>query len=143
MTVPRLRREELDEASGRTTADLGAAVLAGLLGLAVVGLVLLVLLLGDSRFAPSSDLLRYGAVGFAAVVSLGAFLIMGYALRAPRWYAYGALAVILVALARATGLAFPWSIMAIGALIALTGSVLLLRFLRNHPLLPLSLRPEW
>ncbi|UCG25373.1 MAG: hypothetical protein JSW55_05075 [Chloroflexota bacterium] len=143
VTVPRLRPDELDETAGRRTTRLGAAVLAGLVGLAVLGLIFLVLFLGQSRFAPSNDLLRYGFVGLAAVVALGAFLFLGYTFRTPRWYAYGALAVILVALAHATGLAFPWSIMAIGALIALTGSVILLRFLRSHPLLPLGQRPDF
>ncbi|HSG17817.1 MAG TPA: hypothetical protein VLE70_16045 [Anaerolineae bacterium] len=143
VTVPRLKRQELDESAARRTTMLGAALLAALVGLVVLGLVLLVLLLGESRFAPSSDLMRFGAVGVAAAFALGAFLVLGYVFRAPRWYAYGALAVIFFAVAHATGLAFPWSIMAIGALIALTGSVILLRFLRSHPLLPMGRRPEW
>jgi hypothetical protein len=130
VTVPRLKRQELDESAARRTTMLGAALLAALVGLVVLGLVLLVLLLGES-------------VGVAAAFALGAFLVLGYVFRAPRWYAYGALAVIFFAVAHATGLAFPWSIMAIGALIALTGSVILLRFLRSHPLLPMGRRPEW
>ncbi|HSH14181.1 MAG TPA: hypothetical protein VLA15_10540, partial [Desulfurivibrionaceae bacterium] len=45
VTVPRLKRQELDESAARRTTMLGAALLAALVGLVVLGLVLLVLLL--------------------------------------------------------------------------------------------------
>ena len=141
VTVPRLRREELDLISGRRTANLAPALIAGLLGFTVLGLVL-VILLGGTLTARGSDLLSTIAAGIAAVSALAAFLILGYTFRAPRWYVYGALALILAALARSTGLALPWVIMAVGALMAVTGSLYLLRFLRSHPLLPLGQRPQ-
>ena len=142
VTVPRVRQEELDPVAGGRSAKLAPTLVAGLLAFTVLGVVLLVLLLGKSQTALNSDLLFSIAAGVAAVSALGAFLFLGYTFRAPRWYVYGALAIIMAALARAAGLELPWVIMALGASMALTGSVYLFRFLRSHPLLPLGQRPQ-
>ena len=134
VTVPRVRQEELDPVAGGRSAKLAPTLVAGLLAFTVLGVVLLVLLLGKSQTALNSDLLFSIAAGVAAVSALGAFLLLGYV--------YGALAIIMAALARAAGLELPWVIMALGASMALTGSVYLFRFLRSHPLLPLGQRPQ-
>lgn len=142
VTVPRLGSDELDEAAGRKIANLSAAFIAGMITFALLGLVVLVLLVGARSSSGAGALLLPAAGGIVAVVVLGGFALLGYLFRAPRWYAYGALAVVLSALAWATGVELPWIIMAVGALIALTGSVYLFRFLRSHPSLPISQRPN-
>jgi hypothetical protein len=144
VTVPRLGDDELDQASNR---DKGAAyplMLFGGFGLmALTGLVVFILLVVTKRADVAADTVLIIAGGIAALTVLAVFAVMGYVYNVPRWYAYGVLTVILALLAWATGLALPWVIMAIGSVIALTGSVYLFRFLRSHPLLPLGQRPEW
>jgi hypothetical protein len=142
VTVPRLRREELESLTVRHNGKLAPTLVAGLLAFTVLGLVVLVLVLGRFQTAIDGELLFTIAAGVAAVAALGAFLYLGYTFRAVRWAVYGLLAVGMAALARGSGLELPWVIMAIGALMALTGSFHLLRFLRSHPLLPLGQRPQ-
>ena len=85
----------------------------------------------------------FGTVGLIAAGVLAGFFLVGTAFRAPRWYAYAAVAVFAAVVAWWLSIGLPWVLMAIGAVIALTGTIYLLRFIRGHPVLPDSERPNW
>jgi hypothetical protein len=143
VTVPRLGHEELSQVNARRPAGVRPWVVGGLALILLLGLVLLYLLVGASAAEGLREVLLTVSGGVIAVFVLAGFAIMGTIYNAPRWYAYGALAIVLALLAWSTGLALPWVIMGIGSAIALTGSVYLFRFMRSHPLLPLGQRPQW
>jgi len=143
ITVPRLGRDELDEATGRKTPNLGTMVGAGIAVFALLGALFLVLFMGSGATAGVRGLIAAAAGSVAAIGVLGGFAAVGYLYKSPRWYVYVVVSITLAALAWATGLALPWVIMGVGSVIAFTGSYYLLRFLRSHPLLPLGQRPEW
>jgi hypothetical protein len=143
ITVPRLGRDELDEATGFRTPGLQTLLVAGIAVFALMGAVLLVLLLGSGAAEGLRGLIAAVAGSIAAVGVLGGMAAVGYLYNSPRWYVYVVVTITLSALAWATGLALPWVIMGVGSVIAFTGSFYLLRFLRSHPLLPLGQRPEW
>ena len=143
VTVPRLGRDELAGNSDRKTAALQPKLAIGVALLALLGLAVLFVFVSGNIADGARDVVLTIAGGVVAIVVVSGFAVMGYIYRAPRWYAYGALAIALTALAWATGLALPWIIMALGSAIAMTGSAYLFRFLRSHPLLPLGQRPQW
>lgn len=143
ITVPRLGRDELAEASSRQTPNLGMLLGAGIAIFALMGAVFLVLFLGSGLPEGARGLFVALAGSVAAIGVLGGFAAVGYLFNSPRWFVYVAVSITLAALAWATGLALPWVIMGVGSVIAFTGSFYLLRFLRSHPLLPLGHRPEW
>lgn len=143
VTVPRLGHVELSEVNARRTPAGRPLLVGGLALVVLLGLVLLYLLVGARASEGLRDIMLTLSGGFIAVLVLAGFTAMGHVYNAPRWYAYGALAVVLGLLAGVTALALPWVIMAVGSAIALTGSGYLFRFLRSHPLLPLGQRPQW
>jgi hypothetical protein len=140
ITVPRLGHDELSQVNERQPAAVRPLFAGGLALIVLLGLVMLYLLAGASAAAGLREVLLTISGGVIAVFVLASFAVMGYMVNAPRWYAYGALAIVLALLAWSTGLALPWVIMAAGSAIALTGSVYLFRFLRSHPLLPVGRR---
>jgi hypothetical protein len=143
VTVPRLGHDELSLANERRPNGARPLLVGGLALIVLLGLVLFYLLAGANASAGMRQMLLNVSGSVIAVFVLSGFAVMGYFTNAPRWYAYGALAVLLALLAWSTGLALPWIIMAVGSAIALTGSVYLFRFMRSHPLLPLGQRPQW
>jgi hypothetical protein len=143
VTVPRLGHDELSQVNERQAKALRPLFAGGLALIVLLGLVLFYLLVGASEAAGLRQVLLNISGGVIAAFVLAGCAVIGRVYDAPRWYAYGALAVLLSLLAWATGLALPWVIMALGSAIALTGSAYLFRFLRSHPLLPLGQRPQW
>ncbi len=141
VTVPRLGHDELPMANARRAVR--PLFIGGMALVVLLGLVLLYLLVGVTAAGGLRETLLTLAGGVVGAFVLAGFAAMGYFYNAPRWYAYGGLAIVLALLAWSTGLALPWVIMAVGSAIALTGSVYLFRFLRSHPLLPLGQRPQW
>lgn len=141
ITVPRLGRDELDEASIRNSMAVQPLLIVGFGLLALLGLVLLLLIAGATVVEGARNTVLTIAGLIVALTVLAGFAAVGFVYQAPRWYAYVALAVALAALAWSTGLALPWVIMAVGSAIALSGSFYLFRFLLSHPLLPLGQRP--
>lgn len=143
ITVPRLDGDELTQASGPKLRAARPLLVGGFTLIALMGLAVLFVFVVASAAEGLRDIMLTIAGGVMALAVLSGFAVLGYIYNAPRWYAYGALAIVLAGLAWSTGLALPWVIMAVGAAIALTGSFYLFRFLRNHPLLPLGQRPQW
>lgn len=136
VTMPRVRPEELNPAvANKSSKLLAGALLAGLF-LLVLG-TLAVFLLNPGEATPlTRRLISFVMSGLIGATILGGFLMVGYFYRAPRWYAYAALALLLGALTWQLNIGLPWLIFALGAVIALTGAVCLYRFLRSHPVLP-------
>jgi hypothetical protein len=141
VTMTRLRPEELNPAvAKRSYKLLAGALLAGLFLLLLAVLALFLLQPGEAT--PSTRrLISFIMSGLIGASILGGFLLVGYFYRAPRWYAYAALALLLGALTWQLDIGLPWLIFALGALISLTGTVCLYRFLRSHPVLPEGQRP--
>lgn len=141
VTMPRVRPEELNPVMARKSSMLlGVFLLAGLFLLVLV--VLAVFLLQPGEATPlTRNLISVVLSDLIGASILGGFLLVGYFYRAPRWYAYAALALLLGALTWQLDIGLPWLIFALGAVIALTGAVCLYRFLRSHPVLPEGQRP--
>ncbi len=143
VTLPRLRREELSPAVARQTATIKVILVAGLALSSFLGLVVLFLFQRSAITPAARETVLFISAGVVAAAILGGFVFVGRACRAPRWYAYAALAAVFAALAWALQAGLPWVIMAVGAVMALTGAVCLVRFLRSHPVLPEEERPAW
>jgi hypothetical protein len=143
LSAQRLGDEKLRQANSGNKPAVCLRLAGGLALVTLMGLVLLYLLLGASAAGNLRQALLVVAGGVVALAVVGGFTLIGSLYNEPRWYAYGALAVILGLLAWSTGMALPWVIMAVGSFMAMTGSVYLLRFMRNNSLLPLGQRPLW
>lgn len=143
VTMPRLRKEELDPAAARRSSKILVAFLVGLLLLAMLGLLYFLLFQNPDLAAETKRLLLFGAAVLVAAAVLGGFLFVGAIYHAPRWYIYATVAFIISALAWWQQIGLPWVIVTIGSVMAVTGAVYLARFLRSHPVLPESERPAW
>ena len=143
VTMPRLRREELDPAAARRSSTILAVFLVGLLLFAMLGVLYFLLFQNPDLASETKRLLLFGAAGLVAAAVLGGFLFVGTVYHAPRWYAYAAVAALFSALAWWQQIGLPWVIVTIGAVMALTGAVYLVRFTRSHPVLPESEWPAW
>lgn len=143
VTMPRLRREELDPVAALRSSKILAVFLVGLLLFAVLGLLYFLLFQNPELASETKRLLLFGVAGLVAAAVLGGFLFVGTVYHASRWYAYAAVAMLFSALAWWQQISLPWVIAAIGAMMALTGAAYLLRFFRSHPVLPESERPAW
>jgi hypothetical protein len=143
ITMPRLRRDDLDPtAAGRSRVFL-LSIAVGLVLFAFLGVLFLLLFQNPELAAATERLLLVGAAGLIAAVVLVGFIIVGAIYSAPRWYVYAAIVLLFGILAWWLGITLPWVIGALGAVMALTGAVYLARFLRSHPILPESDRPAW
>ncbi len=143
VTMPRLRREELDPAAARRSSTILAVFLVGLLLFAMLGVLYFLLFQNPDLASDTKRLLLFGAAGLVAAAVLGGFLFVGTVYHAPRWYAYATVAALFSALAWWQQIGLPWVIVTIGAMMALTGAVYLVRFIRQHPILPEGERPAW
>lgn len=143
VTMPRLRREELDPAAARRSSTILAVFLVGLLLFAMLGVLYFLLFENPDLVSDTKRLLLFGAASLIAAAVLGGFLFVGTVYHAPRWYAYAAVAALFSALAWWQQIGLPWVIAAIGTMMILTGTVYLVRFIRQHPILPEGERPAW
>jgi hypothetical protein len=143
VTMPRLRKKELDPVAARRSSKILVALIAGLLLFVILGLVFFLLFQNPDMAAETKRLLLLGAAGVVAAAVLGGFLFVGAIHHAPRWYGYAAVALIFSALAWWLQIGLPWVIVAIGSVMAVTGAVYLAHFLRSHPVLPEGERPAW
>jgi heme/copper-type cytochrome/quinol oxidase subunit 4 len=143
VTMPRLRREELDPAAAQRSSKILAVFLVGLLLFAVLGLLYFLLFQNPDLASETKRLLLFGAASLIAAAVLGGFLFVGTVYHAPRWYAYAAVAALFSALAWWQQIGLPWVIATIGTMMVLTGAVYLARFIRQHPILPEGERPAW
>jgi hypothetical protein len=143
VTMPRLRKGDLDPAAARRSSLLLVAFIAGLLLFVMLGLLFFLLFQNPDLAPETKGLLLSGAAGLIAAAVLGGFLFLGASHHAPRWYGYAAVAFIISGLAWWLQIGLPWVIVAIGSVMAVTGAVYLARFLRSHPVLPESERPAW
>ncbi len=83
--------------------------------------------------AQASALLdEYFMVGFGigGAVVLG---VVGSVLNAPRLYGYAALSVVLFTVGYQLQTPLPWATVLLGALILISGLLVLVRFIQNHP----------
>lgn len=143
VTMPRLRKEDLDPAAARRSSKILVALIVGLLLLVILGLLFFLLFQNPDMAAETKRLLLFGAAGLVAATILGGFLFVGAIHHAPRWYVYAAAALIFSALAWWLHIGLPWVIVAIGLVIGVTGAIYLIRFLQSHPVLPEGERPAW
>lgn len=143
VTMPRLRKEELDPKAARRSSKMLLAVLVGLLLFVMLGLLYFLLFQNPELSPESKRQLMLGAAGLIAAAVLGGFIYVGAAYHAPRWYAYAAVVMLFSGAAWGLDIGLPWVIAAIGTIIALTGAVYLARFIRSHPVLPEGERPGW
>lgn len=143
VTIPRLRKEELDPNTARRSSKILALFLVGLLLFAILGLLYFLLFQNPDLAMQTKGLLLFGAAGMVAAAVLGGFLFVGTIYHAPRLYAYAAVVMLFSTLAWWLGISLPWVIIAIGAIMALTGVVYMVRFTRSHPILPVGERRVW
>lgn len=143
VTMPRLRKEELDPTTAWRSSKILAIFLVGLLLFAVLGLLYFLLFHNPDLALQTRRLLLFGAAGLVAAAVLGGFLFVGTIYHAPRWYVYATVAVLVSAFAWWQQISLPWVIVTIGAVMALTGAAYLARFIRQHPILPEGERPAW
>ena len=141
VTMPRLRPEELNPAVAQKSAKLLGVFLAAGLFLLVLGILVFLLIKPGEATPLTRNLLSVVLSGLIGASILGGFLLVGHFYRAPRWYAYAALAFLLGVLTWWLNIGLPWLIFALGAVITLSGAVCLWRFLRDHPVLPEGQRP--
>jgi hypothetical protein len=136
VTMPRLRPEEVNPAVAKKSSKLLAGALLAGLFLLVLGILAFFLMNPGEATPLTRNLISVVLSGLIGASILGGFLLVGYVYRAPRWYAYAALALLLGILTWWLGIGLPWLIFALGAVITLSGAVCLYRFLHSHPVLP-------
>ena len=141
ITYPRVRQEELKPTSSKQSRSLILGVLFGLLLVLFLGAIIFFLLQNGERNVFEGFPIILASIGLVALTLLGGFFFVGYQFQAPRWYGYAAVVVAAAGLAWLLGIGLPWVLIACGSVIAVSGSICLVRFLRSHPVLPDEERP--
>ncbi|MGD2050176.1 MAG: hypothetical protein PVH03_11785, partial [Chloroflexota bacterium] len=77
VTMPRLRKKELDPVAARRSSKILVALIAGLLLFVILGLVFFLLFQNPDMAAETKRLLLLGAAGVVAAAVLGGFLFVG------------------------------------------------------------------
>lgn len=143
VTMPRVRLEEVDRAASRRTGRmLIGFLIAGLL-VFLLGLVVFLLIDNPELTTINRDVVLYGAAGLVGLTVLGLLVVVGAVHRAPRWYVYAIAVTLFASLAWVLKIGLPWLLIASGVMMIVTGTVYMIRFLRNHPVLPEEERPAW
>ncbi len=141
ITMPRLTGDELNKVRPHQVNKQRGVLLVGGLVLLVAGTFVLSTFFVDTAWAvPMRTIWLLIALG-----TLVAILIwFGVRFNAPRWYGYAGLLLVSALVFTMLGWAnLPGMMIGIGSVIALGGSVVLIRFLNSHPVLPDSDRPAW
>lgn len=133
LTTSRLTDAEIKqaEAHGVAAAKVRLFVLA-MIGL-MMGLVAFFLL--TLGITPESWRLWFGE-NFALLAGMFGGIVLaviGAIIKAPRFYVYAVLSVVIIAIGSMLGVEFPLTLVALGAIILGVGAVFLIQFLRTHP----------
>lgn len=143
VTLPRLTKEDLAAVPPAAVSRVKLVLLVAGVVLLLAGLMVFMTFLAESPLAP---LIRSAVLILTLVTVVGLFAWMGYRFGMARFYAYAGLVVLFAA--ALAWLPEPWlnlplMMAALGAIISLVGTVILIRFMRSHPKLPEKDRPAW
>lgn len=141
ITIPRLAKDELLATSGQKALNSKTAAIVALVLLGVISILAVFIGLGKVAATDNRQLILIGATALIGTVLLAGFVSAARNYRAPRWYVYGAVMAVFALLAYLLSIGLPWLLMALGAIVSLTGTVYLVRFIRSHAILPLVERP--
>ena len=128
ITVPRLGYAQFSAEYGPQQRKRLGAILAGVLGLLVVAIALLVLAAPDALAAMGDN----GMIIYGAVITI-LLLLAGLLSRIRRLTVYGLLCAALAVAGATAGLPDYWLFIVLGLVIMLVGAILLVRFLRKYP----------
>ncbi len=141
ITIPRLGRDELLAISRQKAFNSKTAAIVGLVLLGVISALATFTGLGYLAASNVRQVILVVAAGLIGAVLLAGFVTAARNYQAPRWYIYGALLAFFALLAYLFSIGLPWLLMVLGAVISLTGTFYLARFIRDHAILPLVERP--
>jgi hypothetical protein len=134
ITVPRLRYTDLRPApNAQWKVKLVIVTVAGVVAL-LFTLGLVVFTRNETIPALTAWIREYGLV-IVGVLLAGLLSLIAWATGAKRVYAYAALAVIIFASGYWVNLEFPLYLTVLGAIILLSGMVVLVQFMRKYPVL--------
>jgi hypothetical protein len=128
LTVPRLGYVQFSPEYGPRQRKRLGTILAGVLGLLVLIIALLVLAAPKALAAVGDN----GIVNYGAVVAI-LLLLAGLLSRIRRLTAYGLLCVFLAVAGATAGLPDYMLFIVLGLVIMLVGAILLVRFIRKYP----------
>ena len=110
-------------------------LMAMLIGLAVTGLgVFLAFTLFQGGQSPWLDIVFQNGLLIIGFGSLAVCLLFGYSMGLKRLYAYGLLALIVLAIGHFMEIFFAFLLVALGITVIVTGCALLITFVRKYPL---------
>jgi hypothetical protein len=105
------------------------------LGLMVAGLgVFFAFTLFQGGQSPWLDVIFQNGLIIMGIGSLAVCILFGYSMGLKRLYAYGLLALIVLAIGQFTGIFFAYLLVALGTTVLATGCALLIAFVRKYPL---------
>jgi hypothetical protein len=105
------------------------------LGLMVAGLgVFFAFALFQGGRSPWLDVIFQNGLIIVGTGSLAVCILFGYSMGLKRLYAYGLLALIVLAIGQFTGIFFAYLLVALGTAVLATGCALLIVFVRKYPL---------
>ena len=133
ITFPRLGYVKFNVKRRGVNMRIASAVFIVVLVLSLVG-ILLLMLYARSSSSPLILAVRQSPLLLYAIVGLIGFGVAGLVLGLPRLFIYALLSLLIMIIGHLLNLALWLALMLLGGVILVTGSVLLIRFLRKYPI---------
>ena len=133
ITFPRLGYVKFNVNRRGVNMRIASAVPIVVLVLSLVG-ILLLMLSGRSSSSPLILAVRQSPLLLYAIIGLIGFGVAGLVLGLPRLLIYALLSLLIMIIGHLLNLALWLALMLLGVVILVTGSVLLIRFLRKYPI---------